>query len=145
MVRDKYVAHHQLLLFFVSAFLFTHMTAPITHFISFEVGDLIGTLFRLSLFAALWPRTLISAMRIVAVIYMPVEIGMPMVPRARADKRALGKPLRAVVSVRRALVRFVVIVTVRALRGASDVDRNLSLGPGSHRREAESRHAKYDK
>jgi len=93
------------------------VTAPITHFISFEVRNFTHRLGRLRFFATVWPWAFIAALRIVSVIYVALELGMPMEPRAGANEHATGKPFRAIVAVGSTFIGSVVIVTVWALRG----------------------------
>jgi len=131
----------RLFLFFAPAY----VTAPITHFISFEVRNFTHRLGRLRSFATVWLWAFIAALRIVTVIYVALELGMPMEPRTGANEHTIGEPFRAVVAVGSTFIRSVVIVTVRALRGDSNVDRDLSLCFGSHHREADSSHRKYYK
>jgi hypothetical protein len=116
------------------------VTAPITHFISFEVRNFTHRLGRLRSFATVWPWAFIAALRIVTVIYVALELGMPVEPGAGANEHPIGKPFRTVVAIRSTFIRSVVIVTVRAFRRDSYVDADLSLCFGSGYYETNSSH-----
>ena len=62
------------------------MATPITHFISFEVGNLIQALCRLGLIANLWRWAFIPVVGMKTVIYMALEIVGAVKPRASANE-----------------------------------------------------------
>jgi hypothetical protein len=113
------------------------VTASITLFVSFEVGNLIETLSRLGLVAAVWLWAGIAVLRMETVIYMAAEAFSAMKPWTCANEDATRKPFRAVVSVGGALVRRDVIITVGTFGRDSDFDAYLSLNFGSRYREAD--------
>ncbi len=88
---------------------------------------------------------LYSRVRMETVIYMASEVVRAMKPRAGANEDAARKPFRAVVAVGGAVVRGIVIVTVRTSRCGSDVhaDADLSLCFGSGYREADHSNGSY--
>jgi len=111
--------------------LLTDVTAPIAHFVSFEVLNLIEMLIRVGFLTASWLGAVIAVLRMEMVIYVAVEACRAVKPRASADEDATGKPLGAVVAVGGAIVGRDVIVTVRTFRRDADVDLYLSLRFGS--------------
>ena len=117
--------------------LLTDVTAPIAHFVSFEVLNLIEMLIRVGFLTASWLGAVIAVLRMEMVIYVAVEACRAVKPRASADEDATGKPLGAVVAVGGAIVGRDVIVTVRTFRRDADVDLYLSLRFGSGYREAD--------
>jgi len=94
------------------AFARSNVAAPITHFISFEVGYLIETLSRLGPVADVRHWTFVAVVGMKAVIYVASEVFRTVIPLARANEDAAAKPLRAVVAVGRAGIRSVVVVPV---------------------------------
>jgi hypothetical protein len=69
------------------------VAAPVTHFISFEVGNLIDPISRLGLLAGLWHVAFIAVFWMKAIIYVALEILRTMKPRTSADEGATRKPL----------------------------------------------------
>ena len=118
--------------------LLADVTASIAHFVAFEVLNLIETLSRFSFLATSRLGAVISMLRMETVIYVAVEAGRAVKPRASADEDAATKPLRAVVAVGGALVGRGVIVTIGTFRRGSDFDAYLSLCFGSGSHEADS-------
>src|ERR1700684_279403 len=78
-------------------------------------------------------------------IYMSLEVFRAVIPRASANEHATRKPFRAIVTVWSTTIRSVVIVTVRAFRGRSNVDIDLSFHLRSGNREADSSQRSYRK
>jgi hypothetical protein len=113
---------------------FADVTASVAHFVSFEVLNLIETPSRVGFLATGWPGAVIAVLGMEMVIYVAVEAGRTMKPRASADEDATGKPLWAVVAVGSAFVRRSVIVAVGTFRRNADIDLYLSLcfGSGYH-------------
>jgi hypothetical protein len=81
---------------------------------------------------ALRHRSGITAMRIKPVIDMSVKAVRAVKPRACAKKHSANKPIRPVVAVGRAVIGFIVEVSVRTHGSYSDVyaNGNLSLRRG---------------
>ena len=75
------------------------VTASITHFVSFEVSNLIETPSWLGLVAAVWPWAVVAVLGMETVIYVTAETFTAMKPRADPNERAAGEPLRTIVSV----------------------------------------------
>jgi hypothetical protein len=97
---------------------FMHVAASITHLVPVEVIE--------GPFSTLRMGTNVSMMRIEAVINVPVEVARAVEPRACSDEHPTAEPLRTIVSVRRAVVRGIVIEAIRTGRLGSDIDRDLS-------------------
>jgi len=114
------------------------VSAPITHFFSFEVLNLIEMLGRFRPLPNLGHWTFIAVVWMEPVIYVAAEVGSAMEPRASANKDTTGKPFRAVVAVRSSGIRRDIIVSVRADRGHSHFDGDLSLHFGSGYRQEDS-------
>jgi hypothetical protein len=104
------------------------MAAPITHFISFEVGNLIDGLRRLRLIARVWCGTFIPVFGVKMIVDVTLEVVRAMKPRASANEDTTRKPFRAVISVWSTTVRSSVIVSIRAVGGGSNVDCDADLG-----------------
>jgi hypothetical protein len=75
------------------------VATSISHFIPFEVCNLIDTVFRFGSFATLGHWTLIAVIGMEIVVYMTLKVGRAMKPLASTDEDAALKPLRAVVAV----------------------------------------------
>ena len=65
-----------------------YMAVPVPHFVSFEVGNLIEPLSRLGFVAAVWPWSVIAVLRMKPIIYVAMEVGRAMKPRANANEDA---------------------------------------------------------
>ena len=76
-----------------------YVATSISHFIPFEVCNLIETVLRFGSFAALGHWTLIAAIGMEIVVYMTLNVGRAMKPLASTDEDAARKPLRTVVAV----------------------------------------------
>ena len=89
------------------------------------------------------PRRKISMVALAVietVINMPVKSVGPVKPGSGANKQAGGKPLRAIVTIRGTVIRRSLIVSIRASRRFSDVDRNLCHRAVSAYEQAGSKH-----
>lgn len=113
------------------------VTASITHFIAFEMLNLIEMLIGIGFFATSWLGAVIAVFGMEMVIYVAVEACRAVKPRAGANEEATGKPLRAVVAIGSAVVGRDVIVAVGTFGRDADVDLYLSLCFGSGDREAD--------
>ena len=105
--------------------LFPYVAASVTHFISFEMGDLIEMVCRVRPFAYLWRWTLIAALNIEMIIYVAAECVRAMKPRPSADENATRKPFRAVIAVGGASIRSVIVIAVGAIRCYPDIYTDL--------------------
>ena len=81
-------------------------------------------------------------LRIERVVYFALEVVGAMKPRSNADEYAAIEPFRAVVAVGNAVIRGVIVVAVRAIRGDADFDRDLSLCFGSRCCKEDSRNSR---
>ena len=106
---------------------FGYVPAAITHFVPFEVGDLIDRLSGFGPIANFGHRTFVPMVWMEVVIYVTFEVLVAMKPRAGANEDTPSKPFRAVVAVRSTGVRRDVIVAVRADRGRPNADSDLSI------------------
>jgi hypothetical protein len=103
------------------------VAVPITHFVGFEVFNLIEMVVRIGPLTAGWPGAGIAVFRMEVVVYVAMETFGTMEPWACADKDAAGKPLWAVVAVGSALVGRGVIVAIGTYWRDSDIHGYLSL------------------
>jgi hypothetical protein len=112
------------------------MAAPIAHFISFEVFNLIDGPRRL--LSWVWHGAFVSVFGMKMIVYVAVEAFRAMKPWTSANEYAARKPFRAVVAVGSTAVRRRVVVTVGAVGGGSNVDADADLRScsGSSRCEA---------
>jgi len=102
------------------------------------VGNLIERLSRLGFIATGWPWAGIAVLRMETVVYVAMEVGWAVKPRARPNEDATYKPFRAIVPIGSAFVRRDIVVPIGTHRRDSDLDGYLSLYCGSSRREADS-------
>ena len=72
-------------------------------------------------------RSMIALPVVKMMVYMTVEMIGAMKPRSGSNKHTARKPLRTVISVRRAVVRRSFIVAVRAYRRRTDLNGNLCM------------------
>src|SRR5579871_5921765 len=96
------------------------------------------------LLVALRHWSVVTVVRIVAVIDVAVEAVRAVEPRASSDEYSASKPIRSIVAVRSTVIRGVVKVTVRAHGRGSDVNGNLSWchGHAAHQCNGESKEGK---
>jgi hypothetical protein len=118
-------------------FLLNCMAAPITHFIPFEMGHVLGMRCGLVFVATLWRRAFIAVFGVITVIHVATEVIVAMKPRTGTDEDTTGKPFRTVVAGWSTTIRRGIIVPIRTCRGYSDVNADLSLYVGSGHREAD--------
>jgi hypothetical protein len=104
-----------------------HVATPITHFISFEVGNLTDWLRGFRLIPRVWYGAFVAVVGVVTVVYVALEVVRAMKPRPSANEDAASKPFRAVIAVRSAAIRSCLIVTVGAVGGGSNIDRDADL------------------
>jgi hypothetical protein len=62
-------------------------------------------------------------------IYVPVEMIRAVIPGACTDKNPAREPFRAIVAIRGAIIRGLLIITVGTNRGFPDTYRNLCRRP----------------
>ena len=100
------------------------MATEIMHRISMELSAVLsGT------FAASGERPVVAVAIVEMMIDVPVKAFGSVEPRSRADEYAAREPLRAIVTVRRAIIRRNLVVSVRANRRLSDAYGNLCISP----------------
>ena len=80
----------------------------------------------------------VAVFGVVMIVDVAVEVLGAVKPWASADKDAVGKPLRAIVTVRRATVRRGFKITIRTSGRYADADADLGLCSGSTCCNAES-------
>jgi hypothetical protein len=112
-----------------------YFAAPIAHFVSFEFVR--GSPLRGWLLPSLWQGATISVLRIEPVVDLTLKVGRPMKPPAGANEDAAIEPFRTVVAVGSAIMRGVVVVTIRAIGGDSNIGIDLSRYVRSARRYGE--------
>jgi hypothetical protein len=96
----------------------------IMHCISMELSAVLsGSL------AARWERPVVAVAIVEMMIDVPVKAFRPVEPRSCANEYAARKPHRAVVTIRRTVIRRSLIVPVRTNRRLSDAYANLSISP----------------
>ena len=109
-----------------------YVAASVTRFIGLEVIKASRTAFR--------ERTVVAVARVEAIVHMAVEAVMAVEPGASTDEDSADEPIRAVVAVRRAVIRSIVEVSVWALWSDADVDSNLGGAPRRTNRESKGKH-----
>ena len=75
-------------------------------------------------------RSMVTVMRIIAIVDMAIKAVGTMEPGAGSDEHPARKPIRPVVTVGRAIIRSIVEVAVGAYRRHPNVDGNLGRGQG---------------
>ena len=113
---------------------FSYVATSIAHLISFEVGHLVDGPSGFASIAGVRHGASVSMVGMETIIYVTPEVFVAMKPGAGANEDPAGKPFRAVVAVRSTAIRRGVVVTVRAFRGGSDADSDLSIYSGSGHR-----------
>src|SRR5580658_7630691 len=97
------------------------MSPPVAHLISLEVRNVIDRVCLIGFVSGIRRWASVAARNIEVVIHVTAEVGRPMKPGSRANEYAAYKPFRAVVSIRSAGVRSVIVVAVRARRLRPDI------------------------
>ena len=106
-----------------------YVSLSVTRFVAMEVVE--------RRLAARGQRPVVAVVRVKAVVDMAVEAVMAMEPWTSTKEHAANKPVRSIVTVRRAVVWGIVEVSIGADGGRpSDVDSDPNLG-GRHRTRAE--------
>ena len=108
-----------------SAAVFTACIMTGVAYVALTVPGLVCVEVAERLFAASGHRSVVTIMRVVAVVYVAVEAARAMEPRAGSDEQSAREPVRSVIAVRRAIIRRIVKVTVWANRGNTDINSNL--------------------
>ena len=94
----------------------------IMHCISMELSAVLS-----GLCAARGERPMIALAIVQMMIDVPVKMFRSVEPRSRAKEYTARKPHRAVVTVRRAVIRRSLIIAIRTNRRLSDTDCNLCI------------------
>ena len=100
----------------------SNVALPITSFIGVEVVELPLTTRR--------ERSVVTVMRVIAVVDVSVEAVGAMKPGAGSNKHAAQKPVGSVVAVGGAVIWSVVKVPIRAHGRNANVDGNLGTATG---------------
>jgi hypothetical protein len=96
----------------VMAVVTAFMAVAVTHLVSVKVlGGTVPPVTRSIAMMRIF--TVIAVIGVVAIVDVATKVFRTMKPRAGADKDAVGKPFRAVITIRGATVRRSVVVTVR--------------------------------
>ena len=87
-------------------------------------------------------RPMVALAKVQIMIDVPVKMFGPVEPRSRADEYPARKPFRAIVTIRRAVIRRDLVVPVWTNRGLSDAYGNLctNLLSGSQQNTRGNRH-----
>ena len=106
------------------------VTVAVAHLISVEVlgGTMPAVMRSVSIMRVF---AVVAMIRMIVIVDIAMEVFGAVKPRAGADKDAIGKPLRAVITVGSATVRRHIVITVRASGRDTDADADLGLGSGS--------------
>lgn len=102
----------------------------IAHLISLEVRS-INSLGGFGTLATFRQLALVTVIGMEMSIYMTSEVISAVKPRADANKYAIRKPFRTIVTGRSAVIGRNIIVSIRTIGRRSHFDRNLSLRHGS--------------
>jgi len=76
--------------------------------------------------SAIWGRSGVSVVRVVAIVNMTVKAATAVKPWSSSDEKAAIEPVGPIVPIRGAVVRSVVIVPIRASGRCADTNHNLS-------------------
>jgi hypothetical protein len=98
------------------------VTVLIMHLLTVELPAL-GS----RMLAASWSRTMVSVTIIKGVVYMAMKAVRAVEPGTRTDKNSTREPFGAIVAVGSTGVRRILVVTVRAHRGSTYLNRNLGM------------------
>jgi hypothetical protein len=117
------------------------MAARIMHRLAVELRALLPR----SL-AALRQWSTIALAVIQIVIDVAVEASRPVIPGSSADEHPSGKPFRPVITIRSAIIGWLLVIPIRTNRRTSDGDRNMSAAARRHQDRATYRKkTKFDK
>ena len=103
------------------------MATSISFFVSFEVRA-VDPLGRFSFLTTLRHGSIVAVFWMETVIHVAAEVVRAMKPRAGADEYAASEPVRTVVAIRRASVRVISVVAVRANRSRANSYAHRDLG-----------------
>ena len=98
----------------------SYVALPITRFVALEVVE--------SLRAALGQGSMVTVVRVIAVVDVTVKAAVAMEPWAGANEDSTVEPVGAIVAVGGAIVRSVVEVAIGAPRRHSNVNADCNLG-----------------
>jgi hypothetical protein len=73
-------------------------------------------------------RSVVSVVRVKPVVDMPVETPGSMEPRPRSDEQPAHKPVRPIVAIGCAVIRWVVEIPIRTNRRRPNIDADRNLG-----------------
>ena len=90
---------------------------PVARLVGLEVGK--------RLVPAVRHGSSVAVVRVIAIVDMAIETVAAVEPRSSTDEHAAGKPIRPIIPIRRAIIRRIVEITIRAFRRNSNPDDNL--------------------
>lgn len=95
------------------------------------------------LLSALRQRSVVSVMRVITIVDVTVKSCMAVKPRTCTDKDTAHKPVGSIVSIRCAVIRCIVKVTIGANRRHSDANHNLRFSWGRHAQQCHRKCCEY--
>src|SRR6185437_264997 len=112
---------------------------------SVPIGDAAGVkivnLMPLHTISAAGQLAMVSMTYIKAVVHLPAEVLRPLEPRPRSSEDPMRKPRRPIVVIGSAVIRRVIIVSVRTRRRGPNLHRRLSVGTRRiHQQQRNSNH-----
>jgi hypothetical protein len=107
---------------------FACMPLPVARLVRLEVVE--------RAIAAIWGQSGVSVARVVAIVNVTVEAGTAVKPWSSSDEKAAIEPVGAIVPIRGAVVRSVVIVPIRASGRCANTNHDLSQRCVCKRRQA---------
>jgi hypothetical protein len=118
------------------------VTSPVTHLISLEVFDPVKRVRGGLATCREWAFITVVGME--AVVYMAHEVFRTVEPWANPDEDAAGKPIRAIVTVGRTVIRRDIVVPIGTDRRCSDLDTDtdLSVCLGGSSRQTDSQNTR---
>lgn len=85
----------------------------------------------------------VSVVTIEAIVDVSPEVLVTVIPRTGADEHPTREPFRPIVAVRRAFIRWVIEIAVRADGRRADLNSDLRICLRSRNREAEGSYSEY--
>jgi hypothetical protein len=103
------------------------MAATVTFFVTAKVFHMIQRVGGIRMIATVRERAVIAIVCIKVVINVAMEVVGSMKPRPGSNEHAARKPLGAIVAVRRAVIRRIVIISVRANGSGANINTDAHL------------------
>jgi len=105
----------------------SRVTVTIAHLVASKALIMTGPAVLIVAFTATRVFAMPAITPIITIVNVTPESPASVIPRACSDENAARKPLRSVISIRRAIVRRVVKIPIRARGRWPDLDRDLRL------------------